>query len=90
MKMAEKKIEAYGESVHVRQDNLKNNLDGNQSGDPSKAANAILDVIAMDEPPFTLPLGAMAYSEIPNRLQRTLAEIEAVKSIGFPTDFAVQ
>lgn len=90
MKMAEQKIEAYAESVHVRQDSLKNSLDGNQAGDPVKAANVILDVIDMDNPPFTLPLGAMAYNEIPNRLQRTLDEIEAVKHIGKPTDFTLE
>ena len=89
MKMAELKIEDYAESVHARQDNLKNSLDGNQAGDPMKAAKAILAVIEMDEPPFTLPLGAMAYIEIPNRLQRTLNEIEAVKHIGKPTDFTL-
>ncbi len=89
MKMAELKIEDYAESVHARQDNLKNSLDGNQAGDPMKAAKAILAVIEMGEPPFTLPLGAMVYIEIPNRLQRTLNEIEAVKHIGKPTDFTL-
>lgn len=86
LKLAEKKIEAYGE-IHERQERMQTSLNGNQAGDPIKAANAILDVIEMDEPPFTLPLGAMAYSEIPNRLQRTLDEIEAIKPIGLPTDF---
>ena len=66
---------------------MQTKMNGSQAGDPVKAANAILDVIDMDEPPFTLPLGGMAYSEIPNRLQRTLDEIEAVKPIGLPTDF---
>ncbi len=89
MKMAELKIEDYAESVHARQDNLKNSLDGNQAGDPMKAAKAILAVIEMGEPPFTLPLGAMVYIKIPNRLQRTLNEIEAVKHIGKPTDFTL-
>ena len=86
LKVAKKKIDVY-ENVHERQEQMQTQVDGNQAGDPVKAANAILDVIEMDAPPFTLPLGAFAYSEIPNRLQRTLDEIEAVKPIGLPTDF---
>ena len=87
LKIASKKIEAYGDSVHIRQENLKNNLHGNQAGDPLKAAKAILNVVRMVKPPFTLPLGEMAFREIPNRLKQTLDEIEAVKSIGLPTDY---
>lgn len=88
LKLAEKKIDAYADSVHVRQENLKNNLHGNQAGDPVKAAKVILDMIHADNPPFTLPLGGMAFREISNRLKRTLDEIEAVKPVGLPTDYA--
>ena len=86
LKLAKKKIESYG-IVHERQERAKNEVDGNQAGDPIKAADAILSVIEMDAPPFTLPLGAFSYGEIPTSLQRTLDEIEAFKSIGLPTDF---
>lgn len=86
LKLAAKKIEAYA-PIHERQQRMQTQLNGNQVGDPVKAANAILEVIAMDEPPATLPLGAMAYDEIPKQLKRTLDEIDAVKPIGLPTDF---
>ncbi|MEM7047341.1 MAG: oxidoreductase [Pseudomonadota bacterium] len=86
LKLAEKKIEVYA-GIHERQERMQTQLNGNQAGDPVKAARVILDMIKIDEPPFTLPLGGMAYSEIPNRLQRTLDEIEAIKPIGLPTDF---
>jgi hypothetical protein len=36
-----------------------------------------------------LPLGEMAYNEIPARLNRTLSEIDQVESIGRVTDFPV-
>lgn len=86
LKLAEKKIDVYSD-IHERQERMQIQMNGNQPGDPVKASGAILDVIEMDKPPFTLPLGEMAFNEIPARLQRTLDEIEAVKTIGLPTDY---
>ena len=86
MRMPDKKIEAYA-AIHARQSRMRTEVNGNQSGDPISAAHAILDTVGTPNPPFTLPLGAMAFDEIPSRLRRTLNEIEAVKSIGLPTDF---
>ncbi|MEM6821159.1 MAG: oxidoreductase [Verrucomicrobiota bacterium] len=90
LKTAEKKIEAYATSVHTRQAYLRNNLNGNQAGDPDRAARAILETVGLPKPPFTLPLGAIAFEEIPGRLQNTLDEIEAIKAIGLPTDYETE
>ena len=82
-------VDAYVNSVHARQSNLQNRVNGNQAGDPARAAQAIMHIISMPNPPFTLPLGEMAYNEIPARLQRTLTEIEQIESIGRNTDYPV-
>lgn len=87
LKLAQRKIEDYATTVHARQENLRNKISGRQAGDPQKAAVAVLEVIAMAEPPFTLPLGAIAYEEIPDRLKTTLDEIKRFESVGLPTDF---
>jgi NAD(P)-dependent dehydrogenase (short-subunit alcohol dehydrogenase family) len=84
-----RKIDAYVESVHVRQSNLQSKVNGNQAGDPSRAAQAVMHIINMPNPPFTLPLGEMAYNEIPARLHRTLTEIEQYENIGRNTDYPV-
>lgn len=86
--IASRKISAYAETVHARQANLQTRLHGNQPGDPVRAAHAILSLLVLDEPPFTLPMGEVAYEEIPERLQRTLHEISQYASIGRPTDFS--
>lgn len=86
LKTSARTIEAY-EDVHTRLDNLQSNIHGTQSGDPLKAAQAILKLIAMEEPPFTLPLGEWAYEEIPEQMNATLAEVEAFRHVGYATDY---
>jgi len=56
-------------------------LDGSQSGDPAKAAQAILRVVDSPNPPLRLPLGADAVAALEHKLAsmtRELAEWRAV------------
>ncbi|WP_305016638.1 SDR family NAD(P)-dependent oxidoreductase [Kribbella sp. VKM Ac-2566] len=77
---------AYAESVgEVRQ--LLAQLDGNQPGDPVRAAHAIIDAATSDDPPLRLPLGSMAYDHIRARLHQRIDELEAVATRG-ATDFS--
>jgi short-subunit dehydrogenase len=60
---------------------------GRQAGDPVKAAEAMIAVTEMDEPPLRLPLGAIAYELAYDQLDKVRAEIQAFESLGKPTDF---
>jgi NAD(P)-dependent dehydrogenase (short-subunit alcohol dehydrogenase family) len=61
--------------------------DGRQSGDPAKAAHAILQLVASPEPPAHLPLGPDAVKLIREKLRAFEAEIDAWESIAVATDF---
>ncbi|MEU4196933.1 oxidoreductase [Kribbella sp. NPDC026611] len=75
----------YAESVGpVRE--LLTQLDGNQPGDPVRAARAIVDAAVSDDPPLRLPLGAMAHDHIRTKIRQQLDDLEAVAPLG-QTDF---
>jgi NAD(P)-dependent dehydrogenase (short-subunit alcohol dehydrogenase family) len=63
-------------------------LDGRQPGDPARAAQAIVAVVGLDDPPLRLPLGAAAFDRIREQLSGRLAELDAVEALGRDTDFA--
>ncbi len=64
--------------------------DGKQPGDPARAARIIVDVVAMDEPPRRLLLGADAVTLAREAGQRRAAELEQwadlSASADYPTD----
>ena len=60
---------------------------GNEPGDPSRAAQAIIAAVGLADPPLRLPLGADAFSEIRAYLQTRLAELDATELIGADTGF---
>src|SRR4051794_23711850 len=62
--------------------------DGRQPGDPRRAAQAVVDLVGMDEPPLRLPLGAAAFDRMRARLSTRLADLDAVEPLGRDTDFA--
>jgi NAD(P)-dependent dehydrogenase (short-subunit alcohol dehydrogenase family) len=61
--------------------------DGKQPGDPRRAAQVLLAVAAMDEPPLRLPLGSDALAAISAADQRRLAELERWGPLSASTDF---
>jgi NAD(P)-dependent dehydrogenase (short-subunit alcohol dehydrogenase family) len=65
-------------------------LDGNQPGDPERAARAILRAVDADDPPLRLPLGQIAVDNIRAKLEGQLADLdrwsELSASSDFPTD----
>jgi hypothetical protein len=60
---------------------------GSQSGDPAKAAQAILTAVNSDAPPLRLVLGADALDGIDDRLHRIDKELRAWDAIGRATAF---
>src|SRR5918992_4677317 len=60
-------IEDYAESVGQAREAFAD-VDGNQPGDPERAALAIVEAVDADEPPLRLPLGQMALDNIRAKL----------------------
>jgi NAD(P)-dependent dehydrogenase (short-subunit alcohol dehydrogenase family) len=79
-------IADYADTVGRTRD-VVDQLDGNQPGDPARAADAILAAVETDEPPLRLPLGQMALDSIRARLDARLEELEAWAQLGATSDF---
>jgi NAD(P)-dependent dehydrogenase (short-subunit alcohol dehydrogenase family) len=60
---------------------------GKQSGDPVKAAKAMLTILADPNPPAHLLLGLDAVKLVEEKLDALKAEIEAYRSLSISTDF---
>jgi hypothetical protein len=58
---------------------------GTTTGDPAKAATAIIIALDADEPPLRLVLGADAIQNIERRLGNLADELEAWRSLGEAT-----
>jgi short-subunit dehydrogenase len=79
-------INAYAATAGVRR---KENsaMDGNQPGDPAKAAEAIIDAVEAGDPPRQLLLGNSAVDRMLAELDRQRDEIAAWEQIARSTDF---
>lgn len=60
--------------------------DGRQSGDPARAAQAIVQIAAMDQPPLRLPLGSDALEIIEQADRGKLQELEKWRELSISTD----
>ncbi|WP_430365416.1 oxidoreductase [Trinickia sp. NRRL B-1857] len=65
----------------------RQSVSGKQPGDPAKAARAILDVIASNNPPMHLLLGTDAVTRVTEKLDALRAEFSAWESLSKSTDF---
>jgi len=83
---SETKIDDYAATVGV---GLKNSLgrDGNQAGDPMKAAEAMYELVRLPQPPVHLLLGGFAYKMVRDKLAVISKEIDDFAYLGEPTDF---
>jgi len=59
--------------------------DGSQSGDPAKAAQAIVDAVAAGSPTLRLPLGGDAVKSIREKLARVNEDVNRTESIATAT-----
>ena len=81
-----KPIEAYAPTIGFMREQLKLR-DGNQPGDPRKAAEAILKLVDMPEAPLRLPLGNDAMAVLRNGYKTSAEELERWAEITKSTDF---
>lgn len=79
----EESIEAY-DSI-INRDMTR--MDGQQPGDPAKAAAAIVDAVMADAPPFRLPLGVDALERVETKLRQVSEELETWRTVSMSTGF---
>jgi NAD(P)-dependent dehydrogenase (short-subunit alcohol dehydrogenase family) len=77
---------AYAEVLRESRERFAR-LDGTQPGDPERAAQAVVAVADMADPPLRLPLGANAFDTVRATLRARLEELDAVEALGRDTDF---
>jgi NAD(P)-dependent dehydrogenase (short-subunit alcohol dehydrogenase family) len=81
--LSENKIEDYKEIRESHERYLA--MDGKQIGDPVKAAEVMIKLAGMDEPPVVLFLGSDAYTRASTKLGTMLEQLEKWKDISDST-----
>jgi NAD(P)-dependent dehydrogenase (short-subunit alcohol dehydrogenase family) len=79
-------IDAY-ESVRASQIMHQEQINGNQQGDPEKAAEVFIKVAALDQAPLHLFLGQDAYDAVNQKIKSVEREMEVVKYLALSTAF---
>ncbi|WKN45035.1 oxidoreductase [Tunicatimonas pelagia] len=77
---AQQVIDDYATTAGAFREKLKS-VDGQQEGDPSKAARAIIDLVNSANPSLRLPLGKTALKTIQMKLDSVAADLEANREI---------
>ena len=62
-------------------------FNGQQQGDPDKAAEQFIQLAEMPNPPARLYLGSDAYARAKAKIELLTSELEANKAVSFSTDF---
>lgn len=65
-------------------------INGNQPGDPEKAARVLIRIAAEENPPLHLFLGSDAYEVADEKMQLVKKDLENWKTLATSTDFAVK
>jgi hypothetical protein len=66
---------------------MQREYDGRQPGDPVRAAQVILKVATMEQPPFRIPLGSDAVKAIEQADRTRLDELQRWRELSLSTDF---
>ena len=62
-------------------------MHANQPGDPSKAAQIMIRLVDLQDPPLRLPLGNIAVDRIYAKLENLKAEFKRYESLSRSADF---
>ena len=72
---AKNRIEAYQATAGAFRERMKL-VDGKQEGDPQKAAEAIIQLTTLEQPPLRLPLGKIAIGSIASKIESVRKDLE--------------
>jgi short-subunit dehydrogenase len=79
-KLCERKIDDYNATAGIFRDKIKY-ADGKQEGDPLKAAQVIVDIVALNNPPLRLPLGKTAMITLASKLESVSNDMNQYKHL---------
>lgn len=79
-------IDAYATARQIQKAH-EQDINGNQPGDPEKAAVALIELAAMENPPVHLVLGSDAFQMATNKLSTLQNEISDFKTLSISTDY---
>jgi len=86
MVRTQRRIPDYDDTVGEHRRSL-DARSGRQPGDPARAAEAMVALTRLAEPPLHLPLGAMAFQVAREHHHDFLRELDDFEALGKPTDF---
>jgi len=87
LKFSESKLSEYADSAAGKVRGGISRLDGRQSGDPRRGAEALVELASASEPPLRFPLGADAVVTWRKHLSRTTRELDAWAELAESTNF---
>jgi NAD(P)-dependent dehydrogenase (short-subunit alcohol dehydrogenase family) len=80
------RIEDYAETAGARMQTTSG-YSGKQPGDPAKAAEAMIMITQLDNPPRHLPLGPFAVEETAKKARALLTDVEQWREVALATSF---
>ncbi len=86
LRTPENEIDAYATARKIQKTH-EQDINGNQPGDPEKAAVALIELAAMENPPVHLVLGSDAFQMATNKLSTLQNEISDFKTLSISTDY---
>ena len=86
LQQTQSRIPAYAQTAAKRMEAVRGRS-GRQAGDPERAGDAIIAIVASPNPPRHLLLGRVALEVVPERLARTQADIAQWQELGRGADF---
>lgn len=86
LRTPENEIDAYATARQIQKAH-EQDINGNQPGDPEKAAVALIELAAMENPPVHLVLGSDAFQMANNKLSTLQNEISDFKTLSLSTDY---
>lgn len=86
LRTPENEIDAYATARKIQKTH-EQDINGNQPGDPEKAAVALIELAAMENPPVHLVLGSDAFQMANNKLSTLQNEISDFKTLSISTDY---
>ncbi|MEX3943513.1 hypothetical protein AB4Y44_28985 [Paraburkholderia sp. BR10937] len=86
LRTSNRRIDAYRDTVHARLEQLAK-ISGHQTGDPVRAADAIINVVRSDTPPLHLVLGAAGLKSVRDKTRALSETLERWESVSVGADF---
>ena len=79
-------MQAYDEVLKTMRQ-YTNNIDGKQPGDPVRGAQAMIELVSMNNPPLRIPFGQIAVDRIQYKIRNFSSDMKTHEKLIMGTDF---